>query len=280
MWLDGCVGSHNHVRFLSFLTLHVLSCGLYAAFALFVLKGAVSAELAANALGSGACQVRHHKQTHTKNRHASIQLRPGGTHWTVRYLLSDAIGTWALLCGPQVIRVLLLRPIFPLLVLCGFAAMCVAGLGFLLVDQLINLCRNLTTNEKINMARYPWLVTPEGRFHNRFDRYDRQAWQTASSHRSLLRLCSLAQIPVQASPYLFPRPLAPPPPCVRAARLTPRHVPVLVTWQGLRGQRAGVLRTQGLPPRLRQGVRGAAAVRVHPQVAHAALWGAGLLPTP
>lgn len=73
------------------------------------------------------------------------------------------------------IRVLLLRPIFPLLVLCGFAAMCVAGLGFLLVDQLINLCRNLTTNEKINMARYPWLVTPEGRFHNRFDRYDRQA---------------------------------------------------------------------------------------------------------
>lgn len=66
MWLDGCVGSHNHVRFLSFLTLHVLSCGLYAAFALFVLKGAVSAELAANALGSGACQVHYHKQTNKK----------------------------------------------------------------------------------------------------------------------------------------------------------------------------------------------------------------------
>jgi hypothetical protein len=72
--------------------------------------------------------------------------------------------------APQVIRVLFLRPIFPLLCLSGFSAMCVAGLGFLLVDQLINAARNLTTNEKINMARYPWLVTPEGRFHNRFDR--------------------------------------------------------------------------------------------------------------
>jgi hypothetical protein len=69
MWLDGCVGSHNHVRFLSFLTLHVLSCGLYAAFALFVLKGAVSAELAANALGSGACQVHYHQQTNKKGLH-------------------------------------------------------------------------------------------------------------------------------------------------------------------------------------------------------------------
>lgn len=68
------------------------------------------------------------------------------------------------------VRVLLLRPVFPLLCLSAFSLLCAGGLSFLLGDQLLNLTRNMTTNEKINFMRYPWLVTPEGRFLNRFNR--------------------------------------------------------------------------------------------------------------
>lgn len=56
VWLDNCVGQHNHARFLGFVTLHVLCCAIYVTFALCLLRDAVVQELQANG-GTDACQV-------------------------------------------------------------------------------------------------------------------------------------------------------------------------------------------------------------------------------
>ena len=45
---------------------------------------------------------------------------------------------------------------------------CTVGLGFLLAQQLWNMGSNITTNERINGKRYPWLQDDTGeKFCNR-----------------------------------------------------------------------------------------------------------------
>jgi hypothetical protein len=69
----------------------------------------------------------------------------------------------------QIFEVLFLRPVFPLLLQSIFALLCACGLSVLTGDQTLGALRNITTNEKMNGARYEWITT-NGRFHNRFDR--------------------------------------------------------------------------------------------------------------
>lgn len=72
----------------------------------------------------------------------------------------------------QVLRVLCLRPIFPLLLQCLFAVGTACGLLMLLQEQAMNVCRNITSNERINGARYAWITSAEtGKYYNRFNRY-------------------------------------------------------------------------------------------------------------
>ena len=54
--------------------------------------------------------------------------------------------------------------------LCAFFSVLFLGLITLAWDQLNNLARNMTTNEKINSSRYSYLQDEEGNFSNRFDR--------------------------------------------------------------------------------------------------------------
>ena len=71
----------------------------------------------------------------------------------------------------QVLRVVVLRPIFPLLLQSIFALGTTCSLLALLQEQVPNVFRNMTSNERLNGRRYAWITDPTtGRFHNRFDR--------------------------------------------------------------------------------------------------------------
>ena len=68
-----------------------------------------------------------------------------------------------------VVKTLLGGKVFGLLALTACANVCSVGLGFLLMQQLGNVCSNITTNERMNWRRYPWLQNDSGKFFNRFD---------------------------------------------------------------------------------------------------------------
>jgi len=71
----------------------------------------------------------------------------------------------------QVLRVAVLRPISPLLIQSIFALGTTCSLLALLQEQIRNVLRNTTSNERLNGRRYAWITDPTtGRFHNRFDR--------------------------------------------------------------------------------------------------------------
>jgi len=54
------------------------------------------------------------------------------------------------------------------LTLCS--SLCALSLSFLLFQQVGNIAGNITTNERMNSSRYPWLLDDEGkRFVNRYD---------------------------------------------------------------------------------------------------------------
>lgn len=68
------------------------------------------------------------------------------------------------------LQILLARDYFLITVLS--AALCIAtiGLGALLYVQLTNIASNITVNECINRARYPYLQDLQGQPRNRFDK--------------------------------------------------------------------------------------------------------------
>lgn len=70
----------------------------------------------------------------------------------------------------QVMAVLFLRPVFPLLLQSTFALLCAVGLSALFLEQNLSIVRNVTTNERINGRRYPWMTNSDGQLCNRFDR--------------------------------------------------------------------------------------------------------------
>ena len=52
-----------------------------------------------------------------------------------------------------------------------FAVTVTLGFAFLIAEQTLNQCFNITTNERINRKRYTWLMNPAtGKFENKFDR--------------------------------------------------------------------------------------------------------------
>ncbi len=70
----------------------------------------------------------------------------------------------------DVISTLVSRNFFGVLCLTLCANICTCGLGFLLAQQTSNMMNNITTNERINAKRYPWLQDDSGtKFVNRFD---------------------------------------------------------------------------------------------------------------
>ena len=93
---------------------------------------------------------------------------------------------------------LFLRPIFPIFLSATFAILCACLLSFLLQDQITNVVLNLTSNEKINAKRYPWLTTPDGKFFNRFDR-----WVTRARLRVLTGRARKPRLP-WVPPYFHP----------------------------------------------------------------------------
>ncbi|GMH47500.1 hypothetical protein TrVE_jg4874 [Triparma verrucosa] len=69
----------------------------------------------------------------------------------------------------KVVEALVSMRVFGMLSLTLCANACSVGLGFLLGQQISNMLNNITTNERINAKRYPWLQDDEGRFLNRYD---------------------------------------------------------------------------------------------------------------
>jgi hypothetical protein len=55
-------------------------------------------------------------------------------------------------------------------VLCAALLAITLTIGALLVDQNYNIVKNITTNERLNRARYPWMTDSLGNPFNRFDR--------------------------------------------------------------------------------------------------------------
>jgi len=84
----------------------------------------------------------------------------------------------------EVLGSLLGRRLFFVLVMDCLMMLAAAGLGLLTAEQLTNILRNTTTNERINGAKYSWMVLPDGSPCNRFDR----GWVA-----NLLEFCGVAQ---------------------------------------------------------------------------------------
>lgn len=72
----------------------------------------------------------------------------------------------------QVLRVFVLRPILPLFLQSLFALGTTCSLFALLLEQVRNVLRNLTSNERINGTRYAYITTSPctGRIQNLFDK--------------------------------------------------------------------------------------------------------------
>ena len=77
---------------------------------------------------------------------------------------SDASSQWC-----KVVEALVGMRAFGFLMLTLCATACFLALSFLLGQQYSNMCNNITTNERMNASRYPWLQDDNGKFLNRFD---------------------------------------------------------------------------------------------------------------
>jgi hypothetical protein len=65
---------------------------------------------------------------------------------------------------------LLGREYFFSLSLCAFLSVVSLCLAALLIEQSINISKNITTNERLNRSRYPWMNDSQGKPFNHFDR--------------------------------------------------------------------------------------------------------------
>ncbi|GMH53588.1 hypothetical protein TL16_g01484 [Triparma laevis f. inornata] len=77
---------------------------------------------------------------------------------------ANMAGEWC-----KVVEALVSMRVFGMLSLTLCANACTLGLGFLLAQQSSNMLNNISTNERINAKRYPWLQDDQGRFLNRYD---------------------------------------------------------------------------------------------------------------
>mmetsp|Transcript_34523 Transcript_34523/g.32890 ORF Transcript_34523/g.32890 Transcript_34523/m.32890 type:complete len:730 (+) Transcript_34523:362-2551(+) len=62
------------------------------------------------------------------------------------------------------------REYFFSLALCAFLSVVSLGLSALLIEQCINISKNITTNERLNRSRYPWMNDSLGKPFNHFDK--------------------------------------------------------------------------------------------------------------
>ena len=69
----------------------------------------------------------------------------------------------------SIVSTLFSKRIFGAVMLNLCATGCTFGIGFLTAQNVSNIQNNITTNERINQNRYPWLQDDEGKFLNRFD---------------------------------------------------------------------------------------------------------------
>ncbi|GMF27694.1 unnamed protein product [Phytophthora lilii] len=146
-WINNCVGIGNHCSFLIFLVTLSTFCFTIGAISLSILLGRVPLHPSAPSVGDA----------------------PGDTAlWPWRWLQPPE---WAHAGEghPQSEpSTLLLHGIHSVLLLCAL----VFGMptATLLVIQMRNVSRNLTTNEVFNKDKYPYLKTPMDEFYNPFDR--------------------------------------------------------------------------------------------------------------
>ncbi|KAE8891272.1 hypothetical protein PF005_g21745 [Phytophthora fragariae] len=146
-WINNCVGIGNHRSFLIFLVTLSSFCFTIGGLSLSILLGRVSLYPSASSAGDG----------------------PGDTTalWPWRWLQPPE---WALAgeSHSHSESTLMLHGIHAVLLLCAV----VFGMptATLLVIQLRNVSRNLTTNEVFNKDKYPYLKTSMDEFYNPFDR--------------------------------------------------------------------------------------------------------------
>ncbi|KAG6599813.1 protein S-acyltransferase 23 [Phytophthora cinnamomi] len=144
-WINNCVGIGNHRSFLIFLVTLSSFCFAIGTLSLSILLGRVPLHPSATSINNG----------------------PGDTaSWPWRWLQPPE---WALAGGAHSHSesTLLLHGIHAVLLLCAV----VFGMptATLLMIQLRNVSRNLTTNEVFNKDKYPYLKTPMDEFYNPFD---------------------------------------------------------------------------------------------------------------
>ncbi|KAL7688489.1 putative palmitoyltransferase, DHHC domain, ankyrin repeat-containing domain-containing protein [Plasmopara halstedii] len=143
-WINNCVGIGNHRSFLIFLVALSSFCFAIGMISLNILMGHFPLHPLAY-------------DTHDEQGTAAL--------WPWRWLRPP---DWALSGDLQAkSSTLLLHSLHAVLLLCAT----VFGLPttMLLIIQLRNVSRNLTTNEVFNKDKYPYLKTPMDEFHNPFD---------------------------------------------------------------------------------------------------------------
>ncbi|KAL4139521.1 hypothetical protein PRIC2_003016 [Phytophthora ramorum] len=146
-WINNCVGIGNHRSFLIFLITLSSFCFTIGAISISILLGRVPLHPPAPSIGDD----------------------PGNSAlWPWRWLQPPE---WALDGGVNSHTepaTMLLHGIHGILLLCAV----VFGMPTitLLMIQLRNVSRNLTTNEVFNKDKYPYLKTPMDEFYNPFDR--------------------------------------------------------------------------------------------------------------
>lgn len=146
-WINNCVGIGNHRSFLFFLITLSSFCFTIGVLSLYILLGHAPLYPAAPSAG----------------------VDPGYTAlWPWRWLQPPQWALDAAVHSNEGPSRLLLHGIHAVLLLCSV----VFGMptATLLMLQLRNVSRNLTTNEVFNKDKYPYLKTPLDEFYNPFDR--------------------------------------------------------------------------------------------------------------
>ncbi|KAI9917479.1 hypothetical protein PsorP6_012555 [Peronosclerospora sorghi] len=141
-WINNCVGIGNHCSFLLFLTTLAWYCLMIGGLSMSILLGHLPLHPRASSVATGGWPWRWFQPPHW----AMAKAYPTDTE------------------PPTV----LLHSIHAVLLLCAI----VFGMptATLLVIQLRNVSRNLTTNEVFNKDKYAYLKTPLDEFYNPFDR--------------------------------------------------------------------------------------------------------------
>uniref|UniRef100_A0A6V2BP49 Palmitoyltransferase n=1 Tax=Ditylum brightwellii TaxID=49249 RepID=A0A6V2BP49_9STRA len=94
------------------------------------------------------------------------------------HILFDVWSIWALVehmsemsfgSSCEILGELFSTTLFGLICMSVFSFVCVVGLALLTYHQTKNIMDNMTTNERINWRRYPWLTNEDGEFFNQFD---------------------------------------------------------------------------------------------------------------